>query len=129
MNNRKPTNGFVKHCLLLGLMGLLWSNAVYAQIVGRYAHPVFDEVTTTTEIPFSSAIRVGETDSTTLYLDFYEPSGDTLSARPLVITVFGGAFVAGSRDFVDMVAYCTRLAQHGYVTASMDYRLLPLWQH
>ena len=127
MNNRKSTNGFVKHCLVLGLIGLLWSNAASAQIVGRYAHPVFDEVNTITEIPFSSAIRVGETDPTTLYLDFYEPSGDTLSARPLVITVFGGAFVAGSRDFVDMVAYCTRLAQHGYVTASIDYRLLSLW--
>jgi hypothetical protein len=44
-----------------------------------------------------------------------------------VITVFGGAFVAGSRDYADMVEYCTRLAKHGYVAASIDYRLLSIW--
>ena len=80
-----------------------------------------------TGIPFSSAVREGDASPTTLYLDFYEPLGDTLSERPLVITVFGGAFVAGSRDFVDMQEYCTRLAQHGYAAASIDYRLLSLW--
>ena len=98
-----------------------------AQSGRRYAEPVFDEVNIESDIPFSSAIEEGETSPTTLYLDFYEPQGDTLSARPLVITVFGGAFVAGGRDYVDMVEYCTRLAQHGYAAASIDYRLLSIW--
>lgn len=98
-----------------------------AQSGRRYAEPVFEEVNVETGIPFSSAIEEGETSPTTLYLDFYEPQDDTLSARPLVITVFGGAFVAGGRDYVDMVEYCTRLAQHGYVAASIDYRLLSIW--
>ena len=98
-----------------------------AQSGQRYAEPIFDEVNITTGIPFSSAIKEGETSPTTLYLDFYEPQGDTISARPLVITVFGGAFVAGSRDYADMVEYCTRLAKHGYATASIDYRLLSIW--
>lgn len=104
----------------------LFTNAM-AQSGRRYAEPVFDEVNVVTAIPFSSAVKEGETTPTTLYLDFYEPQGDTLSARPLVITVFGGAFVAGGRDFADMVAYCTRLAQHGYAAASIDYRLLSIW--
>lgn len=98
-----------------------------AQTGRRYAEPVFDEVNIETGIPFSSAIEEGETSPITLYLDFYEPQGDTLSARPLVITVFGGAFVAGGRDYVDMVEYCTRLAQLGYAAASIDYRLLSIW--
>lgn len=98
-----------------------------AQSSRRYAEPVFEEVNVETGIPFSSAIKEGETSPTTLYLDFYEPQGDTLSTRPLVITVFGGAFVAGGRDYVDMVEYCTRLAQHGYAAASIDYRLLSIW--
>ena len=93
----------------------------------RYAEPIFDEVSVSTNIPFSSAVKEGETSPTTLFLDFYEPQGDTLSARPLVITVFGGAFVAGSRDYADMVEYCTRLAKHGYAAASIDYRLLSFW--
>jgi hypothetical protein len=112
---------------IIGLLFGLLSNAIMAQSGVRYAEPVFDEVTISTAIPFSSAVKEGETAPTTLYLDFYEPTGDTLSARPLVITVFGGAFVAGSRDYVDMVEYCTRLAKHGYAAASIDYRLLSFW--
>ena len=104
----------------------LFTNAM-AQSGRRYAEPVFEEVNVESDIPFSSVIEEGETSPTTLYLDFYEPQGDTLSARPLVITVFGGAFVAGGRDYVDMVEYCTRLAQHGYAAASIDYRLLSIW--
>ena len=115
-------------CTMLAAFVFLLSDASFAQHGQRFLEPVFDEVTTTEAIPFSSAIREGQTSPTTLYLDFYEPAGDTMAARPLVITVFGGAFVAGSRDFVDMVAYCTRLAQHGYAAASIDYRLLSFLQ-
>ena len=111
---------------IVAMAMMLFTNAM-AQSSRRYAEPVFEEVNVETAIPFSSAVKEGETAPTTLYLDFYEPQGDTLPARPLVITVFGGAFVAGSRDYADMVVYCTRLAQHGYAAASIDYRLLSLW--
>ena len=121
--NRMKTTGFLA---IIGLLCGLCTNMAMAQGV-RYAEPVFDEVNIETGIPFSSAIKEGETSPTTLYLDFYEPEGDTLSARPLVITVFGGAFVAGGRDYADMVEYCTRLAQHGYAAASIDYRLISIW--
>ena len=99
--------------------------AAQAQSGQRYAEPVFDEVNVVTGIPYSSAIREGQTSPTTLYFDFYEPKGDALDARPLVITVFGGSFVAGSRDRADMSEYCTRFAKHGYAAASIDYRLVP----
>ena len=125
MNSMKTFNKLIMISMALLLCGF-FTNAM-AQSSRRYAEPVFDEVNIETGIPFSSAIKEGETSPTTLYLDFYEPEGDTLSARPLVITVFGGAFVAGSRDYADMVAYCTRLAQHGYAAASIDYRLISIW--
>ena len=112
---------------IIGLLFGMFSNVALAQTGQRYAEPVFDEVNIETGIPFSSAIKEGETTPTTLFLDFYEPEGDTLSSRPLVITVFGGAFVAGSRDYADMVEYCTRLAKHGYAAASIDYRLISIW--
>lgn len=114
------------HSLFWTVFCLLCPATLLAQFGNRYADPVFESTRTTLEIPFSSAVREGQTSPTTLYLDFYEPSEDTLSTRPLVITVFGGAFVAGSRDWCDMVEYCTRFAKHGYVAASIDYRLLPL---
>ena len=123
MNRMKIT----RFLAIIGLLFGLFANAAMAQTGQRYAEPVFDEVNIETGIPFSSAIKEGETSPTTLYLDFYEPEGDTLLARPLVITVFGGAFVAGSRDYADMVEYCTRLARHGYAAASIDYRLLSIW--
>ena len=125
--NKTKTINFIRFFLATALVCSLFSNTLLAQSGQRYAEPVFDEVNIETGIPFSSAIKEGETLPTTLYLDFFEPQGDTLSARPLVITVFGGAFVAGSRDFVDMQEYCTRLAQHGYVAASIDYRLISIW--
>ncbi len=115
----------LKNIVFTGFLAfLLGLGTLNAQIGERYASQVFDEVTTLSEIPFSSAVRIGDDSPTTLYFDFYEPTGDTLTARPLVITVFGGAFVAGSRDYIDMVTYCTRLAEHGYAAASIDYRLL-----
>jgi len=119
----KITGFLAIKALLFGL----FANAAMAQTGQRYAEPVFDEVNIESDIPFSSAIKEGETSPTTLYLDFYEPQGDTLLERPLVITVFGGAFVAGSRDYADMVEYCSRLAKHGYAAASIDYRLLSIW--
>lgn len=125
MNSMKTFNKLIMISMAMLLCGF-FTNAM-AQSSRRYAESVFDEVNIETGIPFSSAIMEGETSPTTLYLDFYEPEGDTLSARPLVITVFGGAFVAGSRDYADMVAYCTRLAQHGYAAASIDYRLISIW--
>lgn len=122
--NRMITTGFLA---IIGLLFGLFANVAMAQTGQRYVEPVFDEVNIETGIPFSSAVKEGATSPTTLYLDFYEPVGDTLSERPLVITVFGGAFVAGSRDYADMVEYCTRLAKHGYAAASIDYRLLSFW--
>ena len=117
------SNAFLRFLVLMGFCVLL-PKVEIAQMGHRYAEPVFEAVNVVKDIPYSSAIKEGQTTPTTLYLDFYEPQGDVLSARPLVITVFGGAFVAGSRDFCDMEEYCTRLAKHGYVAASIDYRLL-----
>ena len=125
--NRMKITGSLRLLATVVLLSVLFSNMAMAQSELRYANPIFDEVTVSTAIPFSSAVKEGATSPSTLYLDFYEPSDDTLSARPLVITVFGGAFVAGNRDYADMKEYCTRLAHHGYAAASIDYRLLSIW--
>ena len=119
--NRMKTTGFLA---MIGLLFGLFVNATMAQTGQRYAEPIFEEVNVVRDIPYSSAIREGQTTFTTLYLDFYEPEDDSLTERPLVITIFGGAFVSGGRDFCDMEEYCTRLAKHGYAAASIDYRLL-----
>jgi acetyl esterase/lipase len=58
-----------------------------------------------------------------LRLDLYQPSGDTLPARPVLIFVHGGGFVGGSKTNPDIVNMVTRFAKRGYVTASISYRL------
>ena len=125
MNEMKTTQ-YIRFFATISLLFGLYTKVLMARSGQRFTEPVFDEVNVSTAIPFSSAIKEGDTSPTTLYLDFYEPQGDTLSARPLVITVFGGAFVVGSRDYSDMVEYCTRLAKHGYAAASIDYRLISI---
>ena len=76
-------------------------------------------------IPYCNARYPGEDKVGKLCFDFYEPDGQSDRPRPLVITLFGGGFVLGSRDYEDMVAWCSRLAENGYAAASIDYRLMP----
>lgn len=58
-----------------------------------------------------------------LFLDVYQPEADTMSARPLIIWAFGGAFVFGSKQSPDIVSLSSAFAKRGYVCAAIDYRL------
>ena len=76
-------------------------------------------------IPYGSAQFPGKKHPQNLCFDFYEPAGESDTLRPLVITLFGGGFMFGSRDWADMQAWCTRFAENGYAAASIDYRVMP----
>ncbi|MGP1447560.1 MAG: alpha/beta hydrolase fold domain-containing protein [Candidatus Limimorpha sp.] len=58
-----------------------------------------------------------------LKMDIYEPHGDTLEWRPLVMLIHGGAFYIGTRKSPAVQAWCRHLASLGYVAASIDYRM------
>ncbi|MFT4532884.1 MAG: hypothetical protein ACJA1A_002332 [Saprospiraceae bacterium] len=58
-----------------------------------------------------------------LKMDIFQPTGDTLGMRPLVIICFGGGFLSGSKDHWSIRLLCQNLAKRGYVTAAIDYRL------
>lgn len=117
-----------KKIILLICLVLCSSLMLRAQNGQRFLSPVFDEIAVQSEVQYSSAAPVGSDDPDPLYFDFYHPLGDTMAYRPLVITVFGGAFVAGNRSWCDMVAYAEALSHYGYVVASIDYRLLPVYR-
>lgn len=87
----------------------------------RYVSPIFDSVTMET-IQFGRGVRANG-DTQELFMDMYQPYGDTLSSRPLAIFAFGGAFVTGSRDDWYVQLICNHLAKAGYVVASIDYRI------
>ncbi|MGB1206390.1 MAG: carboxylesterase family protein [Chitinophagales bacterium] len=58
-----------------------------------------------------------------LEFDIYQPVGDTLTNRPMIVMAFGGAYLTGFKRFWPLVAYAEAMAKRGYVVASIDYRL------
>lgn len=89
---------------------------------GRYTSELFPNVTVTSDVQYGSATNVSGQNQQ-LRLDIYEPQGDNLEQRPLLIIAHGGSFVGGSKDLADVVEICRYFARHGYVTASIQYRL------
>lgn len=61
--------------------------------------------------------------SNDLFMNIYQPSGDTTAMRPLIIFAHGGGFYTGTRNDSDIVRLCRRFSRMGYVTATIDYRL------
>lgn len=59
-----------------------------------------------------------------LFMDVFEPLGDTATQRPLVIIAFGGSFIGGQKE--DLHQVCQIYASYGYVAATIDYRLYNL---
>jgi acetyl esterase/lipase len=55
-------------------------------------------------------------------MDIVRPR-DTGQLHPAVVCIHGGGFRAGSRK--GYLAQCIRLAQHGYLAVTVDYRLAP----
>lgn len=89
---------------------------------GRYYQPVFSAVTVTSNVPYGAATTYLNA-TQQLLMDVYQPTGDTVKRRPLIIFAHQGGFIGGSKTDAYMVAVCTRLARLGYVTASIEYRL------
>jgi para-nitrobenzyl esterase len=61
-----------------------------------------------------------------LYMDVYQPVGDTAGLRPLIVLAHGGSFMHGNRRSDCIPALCRELASRGFVVASIDYRLTNL---
>lgn len=67
-------------------------------------------------------------DTCDLFLDFYTaapgagPCADTLR-KPVIIHVFGGAFMTGRRNYPQDRVWYRQLADAGYHVAAIDYRL------
>lgn len=85
---------------------------------GRYLTEIFPTVNKTT-VTYSSVYN--------LQMDIYQPAGDTLSHRPVIILAHGGSFISDNKSSDPTIdSLCLRFAKRGYVTASIDYRLTDL---
>jgi poly(3-hydroxybutyrate) depolymerase len=107
------------------ILTVLISLTSYAQSPcssGRYANDVFTNLTVTSDIIYGQN-NTWSGANNQLKLDFYEPTGDTELARPLIIWVHGGSFIGGSKTDNDVKTWSESFAKKGYVCASIDYRL------
>ncbi len=137
-----------KRILLLLLMsGAFFLNQIAAQ---RYLQPVFDrsEIQVTKNVQYGVNATIlfqsvfGEAIPQQLVMDVYRPASDTETNRPLVLYFHTGNFLpfknpdptspiqngfngscGGQTNDSAAVEICTRLAQMGYVAASVDHRL------
>lgn len=112
--------------LLFTLYCLILFQPIYSQDIcgqNRYLEETFSNVDFTSGILFGNANPYGIVNSQNLRLDIYEPEGDTLAKRPLVIHAFGGGFLIGWRSEPDIPNWGNQYAKRGYAFVSIDYRL------
>ena len=99
----------------------------YAQLTincnsNRFDQEVFSNVTTTNDIQYGSNIDANGS-NLNLTMDIYEPTGDTMQARPLIVWAHGGSFLSGTKNDADVVSLSQHFAKRGYVCVSINYRL------
>ncbi|WP_170227011.1 alpha/beta hydrolase [Luteibaculum oceani] len=87
----------------------------------KYQNIIFDSVDVST-VQYGAAMNADGV-MQDLFMDIYQPKGDTASNRPLVLLAFGGSFITGTRTSDELVYFANKLALRGYVVASIDYRL------
>jgi acetyl esterase/lipase len=90
----------------------------------RYLNPLFSNVNVYSNITYGAAINI-QSQVQTLVLDFYEPNGDSVLTRPLLIYLHGGGFsdTNQTKSLPHIVAFCDSFARRGYAVASINYRL------
>lgn len=108
------------------LICLLALANIYAQTScssQRYQTAIFSQVTKADGIKFATADPYGIIDQQDLLLDIYQPTGDTLSKRPVIVYAYGGGFLIGTRNQPPIPYYADFYTKLGYVFVSIEYRL------
>ena len=114
-----------KTFLSLLFLSLFCTASISAQNPGcdgsRYLDDVFPGVKMKTVVYAPTVSHLGQ--NINLSMDVYEPEGDNLSARPVVILAHGGSFIFGDKSMME--PWCLLLAKKGYIAVSIQYRLYP----
>ena len=113
--------------ILFVLSVFLFSPSIAQQ---RYVDSLFVVVQTDTNRVYATAPQLtsqyaGEsaTENVNLTMHVFQPANDAELRRPMLLCFHGGAFVSGTKEHDDMLAFCRQFASRGYVTASVQYRL------
>ena len=98
------------------------SNIKYAKVKGFWSSIPDDtiDVVNVVKTGFLSTLKRTDLD---LDMDIYIPKNDTLSKRPLLMLIHGGAFFIGDKATVPYQKWCTHFASLGYICVSINYRM------
>lgn len=91
---------------------------------GRYLDPVFDDVEVTRDVVYRETVDY-RGNPVELALDIYRPAGDTATARPAIVWLYGGWFAFGDKRDDYIVQFATESARRGYVGIAVNYRVRP----
>jgi len=106
---------------MMAILGFVFSyQCAYAQ---RYKEVLYDKIDTLSDIPYHRSTGLsGEMENHLLDL-YLPPQQDTFLKRPVMVFIHGGGFRNNTKVGSFNGLICTGLAQRGYVSASIDYRL------
>ncbi len=112
------------HSCLVFLLGLI-PLFLAAQDCGenRYLDPITNQVFIYSQQVYANADPYGPFTNDELPMDIYVPLNDTLSKRPVIIFMHGGAFLVGWEGQEPIPAMAEHFAKRGFVFASIEYRL------
>ncbi|MBN2778879.1 MAG: T9SS type A sorting domain-containing protein [Bacteroidales bacterium] len=117
----------MKKLILVIAICIVATITIYSQT--RYVSRVFEETQILSDVVYSNAdswdaYLNGINYPEDILLDVYMPVEDGDNLRPTVVCLFGGAFLAGSKDMrPDILAWCDSLSHFGYVAVAIDYRI------
>ncbi|SVD83986.1 uncharacterized protein METZ01_LOCUS436840, partial [marine metagenome] len=93
----------------------------------RYLDEVFESVQKIEDVVYGNAPDLpfwfwveSNTVDIDLDMDIYQPEGDTLANRPVIIFVHTGAFFSGHNELDDVVDLSISAAKRGYVAVSIS---------
>lgn len=101
---------------------VLLCSKMYAQHQVRYLEELFTTFDTIRNLQFGQARNIKGEDEK-LFLDLYQPHGDQLKKRPLVVFVHGGGYTGGDKATGYPMTFTEGLLKRGYVVSSINYRL------
>jgi hypothetical protein len=98
----------------------------------RYVDNIFTDVKVDSNVVYGSNVPFGSSVPIDLKCDIYQPLGDTIFNRPVIIFLHAGSFLPqssiptpglGTKKDSAMVHLCKAFARKGYVTISATYRV------
>jgi len=103
-------------CDIVAMMRAFFFLTLSVNLMAQTPPPVPDTVIAERDVPYSA---VGGRQT----MDIIRPRAASSTSRPAVLLVHGGGFRAGTKE--GYIPLAVKLAEHGYVAATIAYRLAP----